>query len=161
MRSVPEKPNQERKLLEERNRTIMSGYAELRKNYEEMAVFRHDMKNHMILLENCILKGEKEKAEDYIEELMKKLKGKAVSISQTSITNLENGKGMVSIPILFEILRYLDVGVEVIFREYSHVANRTMVDLSELESLLSKYPEEQRSTMIRSLASFIRAAKLS
>lgn len=86
---------------------------------------------------------------------------KAVSISQTSITNLENGKGMVSIPILFEILRYLDVGVEVIFREYSHVANRTMVDLSELESLLSEYPEEQRSTMIRSLASFIRAAKLS
>lgn len=67
--------DQERKLLEERNRTIMSGYAELRKNYEEMAVFRHDMKNHMILLENCILKGEKEKAEDYIEELMKKLKG--------------------------------------------------------------------------------------
>lgn len=61
----------EMKLIELKTNLLEENYQELRNIYRNYAYTGHDMKNHLLILENYCKRGENEKAVQYIEKIQK------------------------------------------------------------------------------------------
>lgn len=61
-------------IQEEKNKMTEEHYLEIRSMYENYSYTYHDIKNHLIILENYCETGENEKAIQYIEKLQKPIK---------------------------------------------------------------------------------------
>lgn len=82
-------------------------------------------------------------------------------VTTTMISNMENGKSMVGVYTLLDILKVLQVGIEEIFPEYSNVSNVDEKELVNFKLQLGGYTESQRKYIIDQIAILIQAIKLS
>ena len=56
----------------------------------------------------------------------------ALAVSTSVISNLENNKSMVGVYTLLQILEVLDIGVEELLPEYSHVEDRELIGFRDV-----------------------------
>lgn len=61
------------KLLEYQNTLLENNYQEIKSMYQDYMFTYHDMKNHMIVLQNYCITGETEKALNYIQNIQKSI----------------------------------------------------------------------------------------
>lgn len=58
-------------LIEEWNRVMMNGYQDMLRNYNDSQIFYHDLKNHLLTMENYLLSGKYDQASAYAASLQK------------------------------------------------------------------------------------------
>lgn len=74
----------------------------------------------------------------------------ALAVSTSVISNLENNKSMVGVYTLLQILEVLDIGVEELLPEYSHVEDRELIGFRDVFDFFEGYtPDQTRDILNR------------
>ncbi len=81
-----------------------------------------------------------------------------LAVSPSVISNLESGKSMVGVDTLLAIVRALDIGIEDLLPEYSHVS-KSLEDMTEVAELLNDYEPEERIAIISFINTILKAAE--
>lgn len=70
------KVSEEKKNIEIRNRATAENYKEMAQNYKKNSQLYHDMKNHILIINNLLEKGDNKQAEKYIKTIYEIVKVK-------------------------------------------------------------------------------------
>lgn len=115
-----EQSRRELQFAEERNQMLANNYEQMINQYRNTQISNHDLKNHYLILQELVKKGEYEQAEKYIDELEK---------DRMEIPS----KVWTGIPILDILLEYKQneaVGEKIYFEV---ISDQIQLDLTEQE----------------------------
>lgn len=79
----------------------------------------------------------------------------AVAVSTSVISNLENGKSIVGVYTLLDLMDVLEISVEQLLPEYSDPGHASKSQPSDMSGLFEDFPSDQRQDIITNLRGFL------